>query len=73
MKIFFLCLLTVCALTTAAQNTKKEETNVVDDKVEGSSVTLDEVIVKGARVIQKVDGSIRLNNSWRIPPMDTLC
>ena len=56
MKIFFLCLLTVCALTTTAQNTKKEETNVVDDKVEGSSVTLDEVIVKGARVIQKVDG-----------------
>lgn len=56
MKRLFLCLLTVCTLTTTAQNTKKGEVNDIDNKVEGSSVTLDEVIVKGARVIQKVDG-----------------
>ncbi len=43
MKRLFFCLMAVYALTVAAQDTEK-------------SVTLDEITVKGARVIQKVDG-----------------
>ncbi len=43
MKRLLFCLLAVCALTSAAQDTEK-------------TVTLDEVTVKGARTIQKVDG-----------------
>ena len=43
MKRFLLCLMAACALTSAAQDTEK-------------GVTLDEVTVKGARTIQKVDG-----------------
>ena len=43
MKRLLFCLLTVCTLNTAAQDIEK-------------SVTLDEVTVKGARTIQKVDG-----------------
>ena len=50
MKRLLFCLLAVCALTSAAQ---------VDEGEHQSSektVTLDEVTVKGARTIQKVDG-----------------
>jgi len=50
MKRLLFCLLATCALTSAAQ---------VDDGEHQSpekSVTLDEVTVKGARTIQKVDG-----------------
>ena len=43
MKRFLLMMTAVCSLTAAAQDTEK-------------SVTLDEVTVKGARTIQKVDG-----------------
>ena len=43
MKRLLFCLLAVCALTSAAQDTEK-------------TVTLDEVTVKGAHTIQKVDG-----------------
>ena len=43
MKRFLLGLPVICALTVAAQDTEK-------------SITLDEVTVKGARTIQKVDG-----------------
>ncbi|MBR1462720.1 MAG: hypothetical protein IJ604_04995 [Prevotella sp.] len=43
MKRLFFCLLAVCALSSAAQDIEK-------------TVTLDEVTVKGARTIQKVDG-----------------
>ena len=43
MKRLLFCLLAVCALTSIAQDIEK-------------SVTLDEVTVKGARIIQKVDG-----------------
>ena len=43
MKRLLLCLLAACTLTSAAQDTEK-------------TVTLDEVTVKGARTIQKVDG-----------------
>ncbi|MBP5507075.1 MAG: hypothetical protein J6Y23_04410 [Prevotella sp.] len=43
MKRFLFCLLAVCTLTSAAQETEK-------------AVVLDEVTVKGARTIQKVDG-----------------
>ena len=43
MKRLLFCLLAVCTLTSAAQDTEK-------------TVTLDEVTVKGARTIQKVDG-----------------
>ncbi|MBP5278642.1 MAG: hypothetical protein J6Z18_09205 [Prevotella sp.] len=45
MKRFIFILLVIGTLTTAAQ-----------EITEGSSITLDEVIVKGARVVQKVDG-----------------
>ena len=43
MKRLLFCLLAVSALTSAAQDTEK-------------AVTLDEVTVKGARIVQKVDG-----------------
>lgn len=43
MKRLFFCLLAVCTLTSTAQDTEK-------------AVTLNEVTVKGARTIQKVDG-----------------
>ena len=43
MKRLLFCLLAACALTSAAQDTEK-------------TITLDEVTVKGARTIQKVDG-----------------
>ena len=43
MKRLLFCLLAVCTLTSTAQDTEK-------------AVTLDEVTVKGARTIQKVDG-----------------
>ena len=43
MKRLLFCLLAVCALTSTAQDTEK-------------AVTLDEVTIKGARTIQKVDG-----------------
>ncbi len=43
MKRLFCCLMAVCVLTVAAQDIEK-------------SVTLDAMTVKGARVIQKVDG-----------------
>ena len=43
MKRLLFCLLAACSLISAAQDTEK-------------SVTLDEVTVKGARTIQKVDG-----------------
>ena len=43
MKRLLFCLLAACALTSAAQDTEK-------------NITLDEVTVKGARTIQKVDG-----------------
>ena len=43
MKKLLFCLLAICTLTSTAQDTEK-------------AVTLDEVTVKGARTIQKVDG-----------------
>jgi len=50
MKRLVFCLLAFCTLTSAAQDDGKHQSSTE------KSVTLDEVTVKGARTIQKVDG-----------------